>query len=358
MSRSRRKTAVLYWLPVVAVVGALFVAPTSNGAAALGTLNVSPGANTYGGQKIVFSGDMGSGEQRIFLQRRGSPTGIWSEVVDPRTGKPFTRVTGANGEFRFEFPAPAMNGVYFRLHSRRADTEAHQFRTVHQDADLDIVEATPAHVRLPRGFAVRGEDYTISVDTVGKPSLKRQPLPGRDVTLQQRVGEVWTTTDTGDLEADGKMQFGPFGLRAAPQVTGVFRVRLEDWKQDGDNVGWFPSLPFSILVVDRPDPVENLEAAVTTSSSVKLIWTVAGADPAKIVIARSYGGGSPRAPGDVIATLDGSARSFNDVGLLAGATYQYAVYTVTHYRPDGRGVYVRVPTPLTVTTDPPARGEG
>ena len=48
-----------------------------------GSLHVTPGANSYGGQQVVFSGDMGSGQQRIFLQRRGSPSAAWADVDRP-----------------------------------------------------------------------------------------------------------------------------------------------------------------------------------------------------------------------------------------------------------------------------------
>ncbi len=237
-----------------------------------GSLRVTPGANSYGGQLVVFSGDMGSGQQRIFLQRRGSPSAAWADVIDPRTGKNFTRLTNRDGSFRFEFPAPAMNYVYFRLHSRKADTPAHLFKSKHQDADISLIESTPADVPLPRGFAVVSEKFRIAVDTAdhdrsGKPT--KPILVGRVVTLQVRSGDAWKSTGiTGTVGRDGRLNFGE-EARGVPG-TEVYRVVMEDWTGDGDRVGWFPSVPFYLEVVRRPLPVRGLDADETAVGQAEL----------------------------------------------------------------------------------------
>ncbi|MDZ5621581.1 hypothetical protein [Nocardioides bizhenqiangii] len=359
MRRERRGgvlAKLLCWAPVTAVVVALFAMPSSTGAARLGSLTVTPGGNTYGGQSVRFHGDMGNGEQRIFLQRRGCPTCIWSEVVDPRDGRPFSILTQANGEFDFMFPAPAMNAVYVRLHSRQADTDAHQFKTVHQDADVFLDELAPADVPLPRGFAVVGEAYDLRIDTVRVPSGPKRPaLAGRRVELQQRDESTheWTFVAQGQLGPEGLAAFS----NRSPVLddSGVYRTVLGDWTQGGDDIGWFPSLPFHVEVVRRPDPVTGLVATDVTTSSIRLSWNLP-ADPERrrIVIARtSFGDPNASNPSHVIATIDGEAKTYlDDHQINPSASYNYAVYTRS-----ADGVYTRLSTDESVRTPDPKRGE-
>jgi len=362
MSKRRSRATVLYWLPVMGLIAALFLAPSSTGAAGTSSLNVTPDVS-YGGQELTFSGQMGARrKQTVHLQRRGSSDAAWADVVDPRTGRSFRATTKADGSFRFVFPAIAMNGAQVRLVSRYAATPAHTFQTQHQDADLDIAETKKVVVALPRGLAVRGEEYRIAVDTVntknGKPT--KPALIGRDVTLQIRndVSDEWESSGLPAVQVgrDGTLAFGPYGPTALAQHAGVYRVVLEDWTENGDRVGWFPSLPFYLDLVDRPAPVQRLSFPALTSSSIDLAWIVAGADPDRIVIARAVGR-DPKAPGDVVASLKGSATSYSDTGLISSTTYRYAVYTVTHYTADGGGVYTELPTRDQATTNPSARGE-
>lgn len=350
LTRRGRRTAVLCWLPVIALVGALFLVPGSTDAAGPRPLTVRPGTHTYGGQKVTFSGDLGSGEQRIFLQRRGSAGAAWAGVIDPRTGKAFSSWTEADGEFSFDFPAPAMNSVQFRVVSRQAETVAHTFRTVHQDADVATSEVAPAAVVLPRGIAVGGEGYYLDVDTVGKASLNKPALTGRVVSLQTRAYDnAWSTVETGQVGADGKVQFGSYvsGL----DDDGVYRVVLDDWTRDGFTVGWFTSLPFYLHVVARPALVQSLGAA-PTSSSVTLSWTPPASPVDRIVIARR-GSGQPHPVRDRVASLAGTATSYLDALVLSGSHYEYAVYTVS-----SDGVYSRLSAGVSVDTPAARKGEG
>lgn len=356
-------TTSLYWLPVVAVIAALFIVPSSNGEGrAAASLNVSPRANTYGGQKLTFSGDMGSGVQRIRLERRDRLGTPWGTVTDPRTGKPFSRLTNANGTYSFDFPAPAMNGTYFRVASGKAVTRAHQFVTVHQDADISMVEVYPSDVPLPRGFAVAGESFRIAVDTADHDRSGRPTKPilvGRRVDLQVRVGDGWKGIGTATVRRDGWLNFG---TDVRPAATGstpeVYRVLMADWTEDGDRVGWMPSVPFYLNVVLRPDSVRNLDST-ETASSVKLSWELP-ADPerARIVIARTEGAGAPLpsagTPHHVLATILGGATSYTDNAVTSSRTYKYAVYAVSR-----DGVYTALPERLTtITPDPKQRGGG
>lgn len=355
VSRRALTTTALCWLPVAAVVAALFVAPTSQGAAQRASLDVTPGGNQYGGTNAHWEGNLNtSGEQRVWLQRRGTPTSAWADVPDSL----YVDTTNSAGHFSFDFPTPAMNSVYFRVKSRTGESPAHLFTSKHQEADLSLVELSPADVALPQGvavgIAVDGEPIDMLVDTRGADKESRPILQGRAVTLQRRDitgGDVtWDFVANGTVGNNGKLsfRFGPGGL---PQETGDYRVRLESWTQGGDQVGWYPSFPFDLKVVDRPGPVKNLNANAT-SSSVKLTWDLPAGSVARIVIARSFSG-TPSLPRDVIKDdLAGTATSYGDGSVFPSTTYQYAVYTVSR-----DGVYTRVPDTTTVTTPDPKRGE-
>jgi hypothetical protein len=352
-------TTIACWLPVTAVVVALFVVPGTTEAAGPRPLTVRPGSDTYGGQRITFSGDMGNGVQRIRLQRRDRLGSPWGTVIDPRTGRTFSRLTKANGSFSFDFPAPAMNGTYFRVASGQSVTRAHQFETIHQDVDVSLVEVAAPDVPLPRGFAVVGEGFRIAADTAdhdrfGKPT--KRILQGRAVTLQIRSGDGWKYVDAATVGGDGWLDFGNDVRRSVTGSTPeVYRVVMENWTADGDRVGWMPSLPFYLEVVRRPDGVRNV-VPTATPTSVTLKWDLP-IDPErdKIVIARTSGAGAPPptagTPGHVLATIPGGATSYTDGTVFSSWTYKYAVYTVSH-----DGIYSAVPVPVVIQTPDPKRG--
>ena len=245
MRKRSARAALVCWLPVVAVVAAVFVAPSSTVAAGGAVLQVRPGADTYGGEQLTFSGNIGVRERRaIHLQRRDNATAAWADVPDPRAGprkgKVVTEHTKADGSFSFNFPSPAMNGCYFRVVSGRYATPQHQFMTVLQDAEMSLV-----------GAATINAPFKLAVDTVrvlsGKPT--KPILAGRTVTLQQRddAGE-WrpvATGATGQIGRDGQVAFVQ---TVSTPGTVVYRVRLESWTADGDRIGWFPSLPLYVDV--------------------------------------------------------------------------------------------------------------
>lgn len=246
MERRRRRT-VASWLAALGMVLAVFLAPSSSGSAATPSLRVTPGSGTYGGQLLTWNGDIGSpGVQQIHLQRRGSSTAAWADV--PAS----TFRTAADGSFSFDFPAPAMNGVYFRVVSASGATPAHRFDTVHQDAVLTISQSV-AGLSLPTGVAVLGELFSFAVDTIRGAAGDTKPvLAGRRATLQMRTGNRWQDVAVGAIGRDGGVDFGPFGPGAARPVAGVYRVVLADWTQNGDRVGWIPSLPMQLRLVDLP----------------------------------------------------------------------------------------------------------
>ena len=227
-----------------AIVAALFLVPSGDAAAPerrVGTLNVTPHhvyspGHTTGGQLLTWSGDIGTGTEKLFLERSGNGNGPWARVPDPRTGVDFSITTQADGSFDFEFPAPAMNNPYFRLAGGGEVTEKHQFSSVFQDVEI---------LGLPT--ATVGAPYTLIGDTVLRPQDHRPIFPGRSAALQVRNGAgEWVTVQSGTVGGDGRISFAPIMTGTAGTV--VYRIRLGDWNQDGDVVGWYPSLPFSVAV--------------------------------------------------------------------------------------------------------------
>jgi len=351
------------WVPIMGLVVALFVAPSSTGAAARASLDVSPDNGAYGGQLLTFSGAVGPGNQPIWLQRRGESGAAWADVPDS-IPKPWT--TGPDGKFKFTFHAPAMNAVQFRVVSRTAETPSHTFSAEHQDADVLVREKNPASVQwpgqtvlepLPRGYAVDGESYEIRVDTVNRANEDKKPvLPGRGVRLELRQpSNTWAVQDTGALDNNTGLADFP---SSQASVDGVYRAVLEDWTKNGDNVGWFASLPFYLKIIDRPLPVAGLTVAATTPTSVKLQWTLLP-DPNRrsIVVVRGFGGGDEptwAAPKFLTRSIAGTSTQFVDKqDILANRKYRYAVYTVSK-----DGVYSRVAERTDAQTPAPSPKQG
>jgi hypothetical protein len=139
-----------------------------------------------------------------------------------------------------------------RVVSGRAVTPSVTFNARSQD----LVLSAPNQV-------TPGQKFTISIDTT--PTLPRRPdlpppvFPGRTLTLQQRTDtDRWTTLDTTATDASGN---GQFDVTAGNSSPAVYRVRQENWTQNGSEIGWFPSFPAYVEVVSASS------AGVTASSS-------------------------------------------------------------------------------------------
>lgn len=237
--------SVLLWIPVGAVVAALFLVPSSTEAAAkAGSLTITPYENyvsgqpgtTTGGQLVRFSGDIGNGSVRLFMERRGNLTSPWAKVPDPRTGVDFSITTQADGSFDFDFPAPAMNNPYFRLAGGGEATEVYQFHSVFQD--VEVKGATTVSV---------GDPLVLIGDTKLRAQDHRPVFPGRGAALQIRNGSGgWVHVSNGTVDGAGQIAFPTIVPAAAGTL--VYRIRLDDWRQNGDDIGWHPSFPFSVTV--------------------------------------------------------------------------------------------------------------
>lgn len=346
--RPRRRAALAAWVPVAGLVAALFLVPSGSRAAEApaGPLTVTPAQGYYAGERLTFSGDVGSGVQTIRMERKQSPTSGWADVYDPTSGKVWASKTKADGSFSFTFPAFAMNGLYVRVVGKTGMTQPKLFEAGFQDAEIDFLEVSPAPVfELPRGFGVVGEQVTIRAQAVARTIGGAQPgvLTGRRITIQQRNSSLgWDDVADGVIDAQG---FFSFTLTPAATARVVYRARLDNWGEDGDRIGWFPGFPTLLTVVERPLPVVAL-AAVPTHEDVTLQWTTPATAPANIEVYRYKNAETPLRPNkDLLATLSGSATSYVDQDVQSQRTYRYALFSVS-----SDGVRTRLPQEIETTT--------
>lgn len=252
-SRRLRPGPFVRWVPVGAVVAALFLVPSGTDAAArkapeltvkivgAAVTDPTPGNAdliTTGGQLLEFSGKLPGGQQTIRLERRGNPNAVWTEVQDPSTGVGFRATTKADGSFKFTFPAVAMNKCHFRVvGSKGGPTTTHIFHSVFQEVAL----RGPTEVAVDNTLILVG-------DTVLRPADQRPQFPGRDAVLEERIGGQWHPVSTAQVDpASGKIVFPPVaGLEVG---THVFRAVLQDWTEGGDDIGWYPSHPIYVHAV-------------------------------------------------------------------------------------------------------------
>lgn len=219
------------------------LAPTASNAQPISpsaSLSISPGAGYVVGQALVFSGNIGAtGVRRIHLESNAwYSNGAWAE----REG--FSAQTEPNGDFSFVFPAPAMFGIRYRVASDDLATPLVTFDSKSQDLTV-----TPPGTR-PRA----GVPFDLYVDTT--PELVRRPdtiglkpLPGRRLTLQERVTpRKWENLDTTVV---GPLGGAKFTVTEPVGGIHVYRVVQEDLFEGGNNIGWFPSFP---TYVDIRDP--------------------------------------------------------------------------------------------------------
>lgn len=250
-------------LSILALVLVVLASPGSSAERRAASLSVSPGVYV-GGQKLTFEGNLGvAGRKRIRLQvHMNRPGDAWSTVDG------FRARTARDGSFRFTYPAPAMFGIRMRVVSGRLATPSKTFDARSQDLVLRTVTDRRG---VADGQVVKGVPFAILVDTT--PDLHRRPdlpapaFPGRTLTLQQRVdGNHWqrlrrTTTNgkgNGRFKLTRADQAASIALASTGLARGelpralVYRVRQENWTANGNAIGWFPSFPTSVKLLDAP----------------------------------------------------------------------------------------------------------
>lgn len=259
--QTRFRTTVC--LALAGLVLVLLAPPGSTAQQRAASLTVSPGVYV-GGQRLTFEGNIGrTGVRRIHLQAHlGRAGDRWEDIQG------FSTRTQRDGSFRFGYPAPGMFNISYRVVSGRSATPGWRFNARSQDLVLDVRSLAPD---LGEDVVVAGMPFQIDVDTtptlVGRPDLPPPPIPGRELTLQQRVdGDQWLTLDTATTDQDGN---GTFDVTAADPGTVVYRVREEDWTAGGNQIGWYPSFPTYVQVLPGlPAPTDPATGGATRATAV------------------------------------------------------------------------------------------
>jgi hypothetical protein len=263
-----------------ALVGTMLAGTTTGGAAAdersarrgLGSLQVTPGSLFVAGQQLTFTGDLGvSGVRKIHLERNMNRIGDTWGVVEG-----FRAKTKPDGTFTFTYPAPSMFGMSMRVAAKGYATRSREFVAKSQDLTL----STPQLPGLEQNEVPMGLPFTIHVDTtptlVGRPDLPAPAIPGRVLTLQRQIdADSWQTVATS---VTGLLGNGAFVQTVAEPGTVTYRVRQEDWTGGGDKIGWFPSFPFTVRVVD---PLHPDDGRIETGSAPSLSVTRNGESTAR-----------------------------------------------------------------------------
>lgn len=272
---------------VSAVLGAAVLAGPLPAQAGQGTLTVTAltGAKYVGGQAITFSGNIGApGQRTVHLQfDMSSGKNPWVDVPD------FSAQTNGNGDFRFQFTAPAMRNIRMRVVAAGGLATAYQ---VFQAKSQELTLTVPPQVRA-------GVPFTIGVDTT--PTVKGHPgdtpppaFPGRTLTLQQRVGgDHWQDVPGGTAVT------GPTGQAVIPvagvQASTTYRVVEEDYAAPGyavagKPIGWFPSFPYTVRVAGTDGTATATSAGGTSTRDASTAGS-AGTPLARATASTAYGWG-------------------------------------------------------------------
>jgi hypothetical protein len=258
MKSSLRANAAVC-LAVAALILVALVPPGTSMAATASSLRVSPGVYV-GGQAVTFAGNIGvRGIRNVYLQINMGGSNSWTHLPGSRAR------TRADGSFNFKHPALSMFGIRVRVASGRHATPPVTFDARSQDLTLQAPDQV-----MP------GDNFSINVDTT--PELPRRPdLPppvfeGRTLTLQKRVADpdpeslesVWRTLDSTVTDQNGD---GRFVLSESDPGTAVYRVRQGNWTRGENEIGWFPSFPKYVEVVDPSARRLSASSATTTLST-------------------------------------------------------------------------------------------
>lgn len=237
--------------------------------AATGSLIVTP--TTYvGGQRLDWTGSVGHrGSRRLVLQfHMGRAGDAWTTVDG------FSSRTNTDGSFAFSAPAPGMFNIRYRVKAGKYVSASQLFAAKTQDLTVRVTGQPENNTQAPASVRP-GQPFGITVDTTPdnlfrSPDTKGLPVfEGRALTLQRRLDDAsWTTLDTTTVGADGT---GYFTGLTEPAGTVAYRVRQEDFTAGGNQIGWTPSFPLSVVVSDSA-PTRSLLGALghrTTRATAK-----------------------------------------------------------------------------------------
>jgi hypothetical protein len=122
-----------------------------------GSLAISP-ATYVAGQAVTFTGSLGvPGVRKVRLQlHMNRPGDRWFAV------RGFSGKTAANGGFTFDFRAPAMFGIRYRVVSGKIATAPVTFNAKAQDLTMWVAGERPDNEHDP-GQPVAGVPFTVAV---------------------------------------------------------------------------------------------------------------------------------------------------------------------------------------------------
>ena len=337
---------VIAWLPVACLLGLAFVAasPGSSAIRISGSLSISP-KEFYGGQAVTFSGSIGSGKHKIWLEYNMGHG--WTRIEGSN------KTTDASGHFKFQFPARGMNNIKLRVATQGAATPQVNFTAVDQAVSLTVrsqealdstTDCRPDLQLYKSYYAPTATPLDIHVDATpdGEP-----PLKGRTVTLQSRTGSgSWTSVATSKLDDHGE---ATFAVTASTTDEVVYRAVLGAIKNGVNRIGWFPSFPTYVDPQDRPHVATAVHTADPTPGSpnpadIDLTWNDG---TASTIVAWNKGSTAPLTPDgadDVRVVTGGSPINLDD--LVPDQQYAFSVFTRT-----GHGVCAD-PQSATGQTDP------
>jgi len=245
---ARPPTRAALFLLASAVALTLIATPSTANAAGA-SLRVTPGSGYVAGQSVTFAGNIGlNGVRSVKLQTNMNRGGPWTDLE----GR-FRAKTDSNGNFEFQFPAPSMRNIMFRVASGGAATPGFTFDPKSQDLvlDVDLGDSDAVTPGLPFDIAVdttpEGDDVKRRPDLEGTPAF-----PGRTLTLQQRDGEGWDTLATTSTDQRGNGLFRNVTVDSTTLDNPgevVYRARQENYTQNGHDIGWFPSFPTYVDVI-------------------------------------------------------------------------------------------------------------
>lgn len=222
------------------------------------TLATSPAAYV-GGQAITFTGTLGvPGVRRISLELHMNRPGDTWFAVRGFAGA----TTAADGGFSFQFQAPSMFGIRYRVVAGRRATPPVTFNAAGQDVTMSV-EANPAY-DLDPGQVVAGEPFTVAVDA----SPPGAPVfAGRGLTLQQRVdGDSWVDLARSSVGLDG---MGVFPGVTPPTGTVVYRVVADEISYGANRIGWIQTFPTYVTVLaTAPTPTPSPSPTERASPSL------------------------------------------------------------------------------------------
>ena len=250
-----------------------YASPTSSAASSSTSLSISPDV-FVGGQSLTFAGTLPSAPNsslriQTLFNRPGDSWNTRDGVVASTDGE---------GDYFFTYPGPNNFGISYRVLAANGATSS---AVMLEPRQQEVVLSLNGGADQAGGTVVSGRAFTLGVNTTptGRGNLGRPApaFPGRRIDLQQRVRtNQWETIDTTSSAADGTASFT---VTAGEPGDLAYRVRLDDIKTDGNEIGWFPSFPLHVDVV-APGTATRTTTSSASPSSARTTASTSATAPA------------------------------------------------------------------------------